>query len=228
MVNYTALVSQLFAAYGRDATEEFIRAYVTVFKTAKPEFLAKAIVESTTKRFEKLPTAVQLVKLARVIEAEEATTFDKNRMEYLTTLDSFLVQARGAKWTLCQRDELIRLCDEEFNRKRATYRTSRELMIEKVRELAQEVREFRKATEEAFEKNQPMPDETRTSWSWAITGDDEWDPAFENWKAYIERSERKENVCVTENGTLSAQQNSMPLHRAEPRNEEAGVQAEPF
>lgn len=229
MVNYTSLVSQLFAAYGRDATEEFIRAYVTVFKTAKPEFLAKAIIEATTKRYDKLPTANQLVRLARTIEAEEANSVDRNRLEFLTTLDAFLLQARGKNWTLAQRDELIRICDSEFDWKRGMYRTSRAVMIEKVRELADEVREFRRASQEAFDLNAEMPDETNMSWAWAITGADEWDPAYENWKAFIERTERKQNVIVhNADGTLSTDQNSHGLHSHGKRNEEAGVQAEPF
>ena len=169
-MNLVDLVAELFAAYGRDAMEENLRAYVAVLKHGNESAVQRAIMEAVRGGSEKLPTAAQLMKAAREIQKNDR-------------------QAVNAGWSLAQRDELMDVCELAFDQKLAVWRWNESKLAQEVAKLAQAVKDFRRLVEQAKQEGKPEPDEVGQRWGWALPKPDrlEWDPAKESLWDHIKK-----------------------------------------
>lgn len=182
MVNLIDLVSEMFAAYGREASEENLRAYVAVLKQGNPDGIVKAVVDATSGGYEKLPTAAQLLKLSHEILKYESEAGQRNKIKHEDIRHKYNQRAIRAGWSLAQRDELLRICDRAIDQKTGNWLWSEERLRQEVSELVYEVDEFRQKCDEARNRNTQMPDEEMQSWGkhLAKDGETDYDPAKES------------------------------------------------
>jgi hypothetical protein len=182
VVSLVDVVAELFAAYGRDASEENLRAYVAVLKHGNEAAVQRAIIEAARGGNEKLPTAAQIMKRANEIckNDDEEGQRQKNRWNQIVT--SYYQKAVAAGWSLAQRDELMDVCETAFDQRTGAWRWSEQRLADEVKKLVEAVNAFRDAVRQADDKGEPRPDEVRQRWGWALPKPDklEWDPAKES------------------------------------------------
>lgn len=183
------LVSQLFAAYGRDANEEQLRAYMTVLRRQPNDYIAKAIIEATSGGFERLPTTSEIVKLSREIENVESQRGQRNKNKHSEFVKECYAKAIKAGWSLAQRDELMEICDAAINKRTGELRLTFQQLEANVSELVAAVNDYHRRCLTAEERNEPMPSEKQERWAWAIDEPEggEWDPARESLWEHIKR-----------------------------------------
>jgi len=189
VVNLIDLVSQLFAAYGRDANEEHLRAYIAVLRHQPNEYIAKAVMDATSGGFERLPTTSEIVKLAREIETVEGQQGQRNRNCHSEFVKDCYEKAVKAGWNLAQRDELMEVCDAAINKKTGEMRLTFQQLEIKVSELVGAVNDYRRRCLTAEERNEPQPSEKLERWAWAIDEPEgkDWDPKKESLWEHIKR-----------------------------------------
>lgn len=189
MVNLVDLVAELFAAYGRDAMEENLRAYVAVLKHGNESAVQRAIMEAVRGGSEKLPTAAQLMKAAREIQKNDNEEGQRNKNRWNEIVSGYYRQAVNAGWSLAQRDELMDVCELAFDQKLAVWRWNESKLAQEVAKLAQAVKDFRRLVEQAKQEGKPEPDEVGQRWGWALPKPDrlEWDPAKESLWDHIKK-----------------------------------------
>ena len=189
MVNLIDLVSQMFAAYGRDANEEQLRAYVTVLRHQPNQFIAKAVMDAASGGFERLPTTSEIIKLAREIQTFEGQQGERNKNRHAEFTKDCYEKAVKAGWTLAQRDELMEVCDAAINKRTGELRLSMQQLETKVSELVGAVNDYRRRCLTAEERGEPQPSEKLERWGWAIEEPKgkEWDPKKESLWEHIKR-----------------------------------------
>jgi hypothetical protein len=189
VVNLIDLVSQMFAAYGRDANEEHLRAYVSVLRHQPNNYIAKAIVDATSGGFERLPTTSEIVKLAREIETVESQQGQRNKNCHAEFVKDCYEKANKAGWNLAQRDELMEVCDAAINKRTGEMRLTFQQLKIKVSELVASVNDYRRRCATAEARGEPQPSEKLERWGWAINEPEggEWDPKKESLWDHIKR-----------------------------------------
>lgn len=183
------LVSQLFAAYGRDANEEQLRAYMTVLRRQPNDYIAKAIIEATSGGFERLPTTSEIVKLSREIETVESQQGQRNKNRHSDFVKDCYAKAIKAGWSLAQRDELMEICDAAINKRTGQMFLTMQQLETQVSELVAAVNDYRRRCLTAEERGEPMPSEKAERWSWALPDEtnNEWDPSKESLWDHVKR-----------------------------------------
>lgn len=188
MVNLIDLVSQMFAAYGRDANEEQLRAYITVLRHQPNQYIAKAIMDATSGGFERLPTTSEIIKLAREIETVEGQQGQRNKNRHAEFVKDCYEKATRSGWNLAQRDELMEVCDAAINKRTGEMRLTFQQLEANVSELVGAVNDYRRRCLTAEERGEPQPSEKLERWGWAIDEPEgEWDPKKESLWDHIKR-----------------------------------------
>lgn len=188
-MSWADTVNGLFAAYGREASENQIRSYRAVLETGTDWAVKKAIAEAARGAFQRLPTAAEILKLSQEIIAEERGRGDRDQVEHNKICGHYAKMARSEKWSLAQSDELIRICDRAFDRHSKTWRWTREKLSSEISELVREVETFRDQKKEAEDRGTEPPDESGCSWGWALPkpGEVDWNPAAESLWECVQR-----------------------------------------
>jgi hypothetical protein len=189
VVNLIDLVAELFAAYGREATEENLRAYVAVLKHAEPAAVQRAVVEACRGGVERLPTAAQLMKAAREIQKHNDEQGQRNKNQHTEIVNKYNQQAIKSGWSLAQRDELIDVCDAAFNHRTNQWKRTPEQLKQEVADLVGAVAKYRQACITADNDGRPRPDEHAERWAWALPKKREvlFDPAKETLWDHIKK-----------------------------------------
>jgi len=194
MTDYVDLVESLFAAYGREANEAQIKSYSTVFRTGNIQAISKAIVEATRGACPTLPTAAQILKLSQEIAQYDSKAGERSQIEHNKVCGQYATMARKERWTRPQTDQLIKLCDRAFDQHSKTWTCSREGLSEQVAYLVDEVEQYRQQCSLAERDNAEPPDESMTSWGWALPqpGERDWDPNKETLWECVHRNRKNE------------------------------------
>ena len=188
MVNLIDLVAELFGAYGREATEEQLRSYVSVLKHQPNAYIAKAVVDATSGGFDRLPTTSELIRLAREIEQVEGKQGERNKVRHQELANDYYRKAIKAGWSLAMRDELMEVLDAAINRKTGMWRLSEQQLHKEVSELVYAVNDYRRRCKTAEDRNEPLPSEKQERWGWSIEEHSGgWDPAKESLWDHIKR-----------------------------------------
>lgn len=179
MVDLVEIVNGLFAAFGREPSEQIIRSYVAVLTGNDPRYISKAVIRLSREGGERVPTAAQIVKLIEEIAKDESNRPERELIEHTETVNFFVKKAIAAGWTIQQRDRLIDICDSAFDRSRKEWVKSREQLNREVQALIEEVREYRARLNQAELEGLQKPDERNQSW-FRESDSPEWDSAKEN------------------------------------------------
>lgn len=194
-MSWADTVNGLFAAYGREASEQQIRSYRAALETGTDWAVKRAIVEASRGTFQRLPTAAEILKLSFEIVSDENGKGERNQIEHNKVCGHYAKMARAEKWSLPQTDELIRICDRAFDPTSKTWRWTREKLNSEIGELIREIDSYREAKKAAEENGTETPDESKMSWAWALPkkGEVDWDPAVESLWDCVRRMELEQN-----------------------------------
>jgi hypothetical protein len=189
LVNMVDLVTGLFAAYGRDASEEQIRAYVAVLQTGDEQAVARAVRQAVAGGSERLPTASAIMRAARDLQRQDGEEAQRNKNRFNEIVTGYYRQAIAAGWTLPQRDELMDVCETAFDQRAGTWRWNERRLAEEVKALVVAVNGYRARCEAAQAAGLPLPPEHAERWGWAMPKEDvrEWDPAKESLWDHIKK-----------------------------------------